>query len=81
MPNRWVVVVVKDEIYNTIVEAAPENSIEFFHGYTYSGHPAACAAGIATQNIFESEKLFERAAGLSDYFQDSMFSLKDLECI
>ena len=74
-------VVVKDDIYNTIVEAAPENSIEFFHGYTYSGHPAACAAGIATQKIFETEKLFDRAAGLSDYFQDAMFSLKDLECI
>jgi len=45
-------VAVKDVIYDTIVDGAPDGAIEFFHGYTYSGHPAACAAGIATQTIY-----------------------------
>jgi len=74
-------VVVRDEIYETLVNAAPENAIEFFHGYTYSGHPAACAAGLATQQIYEDENLFERAASLSDYFLDAMFSLQDLPVV
>ena len=42
--------------------AAPEGAIEFFHGYTYSGHPAACAAGLATLDIYRNEGLFERGA-------------------
>lgn len=70
-------VAVKDEIYDTIVDAAPENAIEFFHGYTYSGHPCSCAAGIATMDIYEGEKLFERAASLAPYFEEKMMSLKD----
>lgn len=74
-------VAVKDDIYKTITEAAPENAIEFFHGYTYSGHPAACAAGIATQDIFQNENLFERAADMSDYFLDGLFSLQDIDCV
>ena len=55
-------VAARDAIYETITGAAPENAIEFFHGYTYSGHPAACAAGLATLDIYEREGLFERAA-------------------
>ena len=74
-------VAVKDEIYETVVNAAPEGAIEFFHGYTYSGHPAACAAGLATQDIYENEKLFDRAADLSDYFLDAVFALQDLEIV
>ena len=74
-------VAVRDEIYETITEAAPENAIEFFHGYTYSGHPAACAAGIAVQKIYEEESIFDKAAQLSDYFLDGLFSLRDLDCI
>ena len=70
-------VAVKDEIYDTITNASPENAIEFFHGYTYSAHPAACAAGIATQKIYEEEGLFNRAADMSDYFLDAVWSLKD----
>ena len=46
-------VAVTDEIYNTINDASPANAIEFFHGYTYSAHPAACAAGIATQKLYQ----------------------------
>jgi len=74
-------VVVKDEIYKTVTEAAPENAIEFFHGYTYSGHPAACAAGIAVQKIYQEEQLFDKAAGLSEYFLDGLFDLRDMDCI
>ena len=74
-------VAVQEHIYNTIVDAAPQTSIELFHGYTYSGHPAACAAGLATLDIFEKENLFERAAGLSDYFLDGIFSLSDVPAV
>ena len=72
---------VRDEIYDTITNAAPENAIEFFHGYTYSGHPAACAAGLATLHIYEDEGVFERAAELSDYFLDAIWSLRDLPIV
>ena len=74
-------VVVQDDIYKTVTEAAPENAIEFFHGYTYSGHPAACAAGIAVQKIYQEEQLFDKAAGLSEYFLDGLFDLKGMDCI
>lgn len=74
-------VAVGDHVYKTITEAAPENAIEFFHGYTYSGHPAACAAGIAVQKIYEEEGSFAKGAALSDYFLDGLFSLRDLDCV
>jgi len=74
-------VAVKDEVYKTIIEAAPENAIEFFHGYTYSGHPAACAAGIAVQKIYEAEDSFAKGAAMSEYFLDGLFSLRDLDCV
>jgi beta-alanine--pyruvate transaminase len=54
----------------------PENMIELFHGYTYSGHPLACAAGLATLDIYREEGLFERAAGLAPYWEDAVHSLK-----
>ena len=71
-------VAVRDTIYRTIVDSAAEGATEFFHGYTYSAHPAACAAGLATLKIFAEERLFERARELSRYFQDAMFALQDL---
>ena len=74
-------VAVKDEIYDTVVNAAPENAIELFHGYTYSAHPVACAAGLATLQIYEKEGLFERAEELSPYFLDKVFSLRDLSAV
>ncbi len=74
-------VAVDDKIYDTICDAAPAGGIEFFHGYTYSGHPAACAAGIATMDIYEREGLFDRAAELSPYFLDAVFSLSDVPSI
>ncbi len=74
-------VAVSDKVHDAIVDAAPERAIELFHGYTYSAHPAACAAGIATMDIFEKEGLFDRAAELSPYFLDSIFALSDLPVI
>ena len=68
-------IAVKDEIYETIIDVAPENAIELFHGYTYSSHPAACAAGVAVQKIYDEENTFEKAAGLVDHFQKALFSL------
>ncbi len=74
-------VAVRDDIYDTVVNAAPENAIELFHGYTYSGHPTACAAGLAALEIYEKENLFERAAELSPYFLDKVFELQDLDAV
>ena len=70
-----------DEVYETITNAAPDKAIEFFHGYTYSGHPAACAAGLVTLQIYEDEGLFENSANLSEYFLDAIWSLKDLDVV
>jgi beta-alanine--pyruvate transaminase len=70
-------VCVRDEIYETVTNQANPNAIEFFHGYTYSGHTAACAAGLATLDIYSSEGLFEKAADLSPYFIDAVHSLSD----
>ena len=70
-------VCVRDEIYEAVTDSANENAIEFFHGYTYSGHPAACAAGLASLKIYEEEGLFEKANDLSPYFLDCIFSLSD----
>lgn len=74
-------VAARDEIYQTVTDKAATNAIEFFHGYTYSGHPAACAAGIATQEIYRDENLFQRADDMSEYFLDAVYSLKDLDII
>jgi beta-alanine--pyruvate transaminase len=72
---------VSDHIYKTIVDAAPEKGVDFFHGYTYSGHPAACAAGLATLDIFEKEDMFARAKALSNPFLDRFFDLKGLPVV
>ena len=66
-------VAASERIHDTIMGAAPEGAIEFFHGYTYSGHPASCAAGIATLDIYRNEGLFERGRELSPYFLDALF--------
>lgn len=65
----------RDGIYDAFMDA-PEGSIELFHGYTYSGHPLACAAGLATMDLYRDEGLFERAADLAPYWQDAVHSLK-----
>src|SRR6478672_4025814 len=64
-------VAVSERIHDTIMGAAAEGAIEFFHGYTYSAHPGPCAAGLATLDIYRKENLFERGAELSPYFLDA----------
>ena len=70
-------VICRDPVYNAIMQAndkAPEHAIEFFHGYTYSGHPVACAAAIATLTHFKSEDLFARAGSMGKVLGDAMHS-------
>jgi beta-alanine--pyruvate transaminase len=74
-------VAVRSEIYERITAAAAEDAIEFFHGYTYSGHPLACAAALATQRIYREEGIFERAAELAPYFLERVFALRDLPVV
>jgi len=68
-------VCVRGDIYDTVINAAAAG-IELFHGYTYSGHPLAAAAGLATLALYKSEGLFERAASLESYWEDAIHSLK-----
>jgi len=70
-------VAVKDSIYTAITDAANPGAIELFHGYTYSGHPAACAAGLASLALYEEEGLYDQAAALSPYFLDAVYALRD----
>jgi beta-alanine--pyruvate transaminase len=65
------------QIYHTFMQG-PEGAIELFHGYTYSAHPLACAAGIATQQIYRKEGLLTRAQEVSGYWADAVHSLKGL---
>ena len=70
-------VICSDRIYDSMMvanEGAPEHAVEFFHGYTYSGHPVACAAAIATLELFREEKLFERAGQMGKVLGDAMHS-------
>ena len=70
-------VLVSDDIQQAFMHG-PESAIEFFHGYTYSGHPVACAAALATLEIYQREQLFEKAIELESYWQDALFSLSGL---
>ena len=63
------------DIYNTFM-TGPDGAIEFFHGYTYSGHPLAAAAGCATLDVYTGEGLFDRARAMEDKFADALHSLK-----
>src|SRR3954451_12652232 len=56
----------------------PESQMELFHGYTYSAHPVACAAGLATLDIYKDEGLLTRGASLADYWRDALHQLKGL---
>jgi beta-alanine--pyruvate transaminase len=62
-------------VHDALVQG-PENAIELFHGYTYSGHPAACAAALATLDIYRREGLLTRAASLTDKWRKAVNSLK-----
>lgn len=65
------------DIYQAFMNG-PENLIELFHGYTYSGHPVACAAALATLDTYEEEGLLTRASELSDYWENALHALKGL---
>jgi len=68
-------VFVRKGIYDAFMNG-PDEAIELFHGYTYSGHPVACAAGLASLDIYKNEGLFDRAKGLTDYWMDGVHSLQ-----
>src|SRR5580658_8703271 len=70
-------VIARDGIYETFMRG-PDHVIELFHGYTYSAHPLACAAGLATLDLYRDEKLFERAKKLEPHFADAAMTLKNL---
>ena len=67
-------VFVRKGIHDAFMDG-PEAAIELFHGYTYSGHPLACAAALATLDIYQTEDLFARAQGLESYWEDAIHRL------
>ncbi|WP_088343638.1 MULTISPECIES: aspartate aminotransferase family protein [Rhodomicrobium] len=70
-------VIAKRAIHDALMHG-PEHIIELFHGYTYSSHPVACAAGLAALDIYAREGLFERAAAISGFWQEAVHTLRDL---
>src|ERR1700689_5503899 len=70
-------VIVRKGIYDAFMRG-PEHVAELFHGYTYSAHPLACAAGLATLDLYRDEKLFERAKALEPRFADAAMALKSV---
>ncbi|MDU6133836.1 aspartate aminotransferase family protein [Bradyrhizobium sp.] len=70
-------VVVRDTIHDAFM-SGPEHMVEFTHGYTYSAHPIACAAGLATLDIYRDHKLFEHAKAIEPKWADAVMSLKGL---
>ena len=70
-------VIVSDHVFQAFMQG-PEDMIDLFHGYTYSGHPIAAAAGVATLDVYKEEGLFERAAALEARWIDAIHSLKGL---
>jgi beta-alanine--pyruvate transaminase len=69
-------VFVRKSIYDAFMQG-PENAVELFHGYTYSAHPVACAAAIATQDIYAREGLLTRGAKLAKQWEDAVHSLRE----
>ncbi|WP_457790744.1 aminotransferase class III-fold pyridoxal phosphate-dependent enzyme [Pseudomonas sp. PL-6] len=70
-------VVASKEIYDTFMQQpSPEHMIEFTHGYTYSGHPVACAAGLATLELLQRDNLIQQSAELAPYFENALHGLK-----
>ena len=70
-------VIVRKGIHDAFMKG-PDHAIEFFHGYTYSAHPLACASALAAQDIYRDEKLFERARTLEPKWADALMTLKGL---
>lgn len=75
-------VIAKQEIYDTFMETGgADYMLELPHGYTYSAHPVACAAGLASLDILENDKLIERVNAVSPQFQEMLHSLKDTKYV
>jgi len=75
-------VICKQEIYDTFMEkGGPEYAIELPHGYTYSAHPVACAAGLASLDILENDGLIERVRTMAPAFEESLHDLKGTQYI
>lgn len=71
-------VVASSEIYDTFMsQPLPEHLVEFGHGYTYSAHPVACAAGLATLDLLEKEQLIAQSAEIAPYFEKQLHALKN----
>lgn len=68
---------VRKHIYEAFMAIPGDFGVEFMHGYTYSGHPLACAAALATLDAYKSEGMFENARNLAPYWQDALHSLRD----
>ncbi|TVT51545.1 MAG: aspartate aminotransferase family protein [Sedimenticola thiotaurini] len=74
--------IARHDIYQTFMsQGGPEYMVEFPHGYTYSAHPVACAAGLAALSLFEDEKLADRALEMAPYFESGLHSLKGSQMI
>lgn len=71
-------VLTRSPIFDAIADATAAGAIEFAHGYTYSGHPLACAAALATLDVYAEDRLFERAAALAPYWEAALHSLAGL---
>jgi beta-alanine--pyruvate transaminase len=71
-------IAVREDIQQTILDASPPNTVEFFHGYTYSAHPVACAAALATLKIYREEDTFARVRELAPAFLEQIGAFKDL---
>jgi beta-alanine--pyruvate transaminase len=69
--------IVRKPIHDAFMRG-PEHAVELFHGYTYSAHPLACAAGLATLDLYRDEQLFERAKKLEPVWSDAVMGLKGL---
>ena len=70
-------VIAREQVYDAFMQG-PEHTIELFHGYTYSAHPLACAAGIATLDLYRDEDIFGRAKRLEQRYAEAAMTLKGL---
>jgi beta-alanine--pyruvate transaminase len=71
-------IAVREDIQQTILDASPPNTVEFFHGYTYSAHPVACAAALATLKIYREEDTFSRVRDLAPAFLEQIATFRDI---